>query len=100
MSTMVFHPSSSFIDHEQGIVIVEEYDTKYLYPMILKKYHHFHSLIEYENNITNQRVNDDYDLDIFEIIARTNEPTRELVKRELLMLKHFQMNVKKIKCLL
>jgi hypothetical protein len=34
MSTMVFNPSSSFIDHEQGIVIVEEYDTKYLYPMI------------------------------------------------------------------
>jgi hypothetical protein len=54
-------------------------------------------LIEYESNIIDQRVNDNYNLDIFEITTRTNEPTKELVKRKLLMLKHFQVDVKKIK---
>jgi hypothetical protein len=68
--------------------------------MLLKKYHHFHSLIEYENNITIQQVDDDHNLHIFEIVTRTNEPTKELLKSELLMLKHFQVNVKEIKCLL
>jgi len=54
-------------------------------------------LIEYESNIIDQRMNDNYNLDIFEITARTNEPTKELVKRKLLMLKDFQVDVKKIK---
>jgi hypothetical protein len=45
-------------------------------------------------------VDDDYNLNIFEIIAKTNEPTKELVKRGLLMLKHFQVDVEVIKCLL
>jgi hypothetical protein len=58
-----------------------------------------HSSIAYESNIIDQRMNDNYNLDIFEI-TRTNEPTKELVKRKLLMLKHFQVDVKKIKCLL
>jgi hypothetical protein len=36
----------SFIDFEQGKVIVEEYDKKSLYPMLLNYYHHLHPLFE------------------------------------------------------
>jgi hypothetical protein len=36
----------SFIALEQGNVIVEEYDRKTLYPMLLNCYHHLHSLFE------------------------------------------------------
>jgi catechol-2,3-dioxygenase len=52
--------------------------------MILKRYHHFHSLIEYESNIIDQRVNDNYNLDIFEIIARTNERTKKTSQKKAL----------------
>jgi hypothetical protein len=37
-------------------------------------------------------------LDIFEQIASTNEPMEELVKRELLVFRRYQLDVKDIKC--
>jgi hypothetical protein len=37
---------SSFIGLEQGKSIVEKYDIKTLYPMLLECYHHLHSLFE------------------------------------------------------
>jgi hypothetical protein len=33
---------SSFVNHEQGISIIKEYDRKPLHPMLLKCYHHLH----------------------------------------------------------
>ncbi len=35
----------SFIGHEQGVPIVEEYDRRSLFPMLLKFYHHLHPLL-------------------------------------------------------
>jgi hypothetical protein len=37
-------------------------------------------------------------LDIFKMIANTSEPTTELVNREILVFKHYQVDVKNIKC--
>jgi len=39
-------------------------------------------------------------LDIFEQTINTSEPTKKLVKRELLIFKRYQLDVKDIKCLL
>jgi hypothetical protein len=70
----------SFIGHEHGMVLVEEYDTRSLYLMSLKCHPHLHPLIEFENNIVDYRMDQDCNLDIFEIIARKNELTKEYVK--------------------
>jgi hypothetical protein len=91
---------SSFIGLEQNKSIVEKYDRKTLYPMLLKCYHHLHPL--FENLNVDQRVDENYTLDIFEMIANTNEPTKEFIKKEfikkkLLIFRRFQMNVKNTK---
>jgi hypothetical protein len=39
---------SSFVNHKQGIWIVEKYDKKSLHPMLLDCYHHLHLVINYE----------------------------------------------------
>jgi hypothetical protein len=40
---------SFFIGHDQGVAIVEQYDTMSLYPMIMKRYYHLHASIEFDN---------------------------------------------------
>ncbi len=35
---------------------------------------------------------------IFEVIANTSEPTMELINIKLMIFKHYQVDVKKIKC--
>jgi hypothetical protein len=52
----------------------------------------------FENATTNQNVDEDCSLDIFEIITSISDPTNELVNRELLIFKKFQINAKNIKC--
>jgi hypothetical protein len=47
-----------------------------------------------------QITNEDYSLDIFQQIASTSEPTKELVTKELLIFRHYQMDPKNMKCLL
>ncbi len=47
------HLLSSFFNHEQTKVIIEEYDTKHLYLMFMKCHHHLHPLVEFEINIVN-----------------------------------------------
>jgi cellobiose phosphorylase len=42
----------------------------------------------------------DCNLDIFEQTSSTSEQTKELVKKELLVFRRYQMDVKNIKCLL
>jgi hypothetical protein len=56
-------------------------------------------LVEFEKNVVNQRVEKDMSLDIFKMTVNTSEPRRELVNRELLIFKHYQVDVKDIKCL-
>jgi hypothetical protein len=43
----------SFIGHDQGIAIVEQYDTMSLYSMLMKCYYHLHPLIESNNGFAN-----------------------------------------------
>ncbi len=42
---------SSFIGLEQSKAIVEEYDKKYLFLMLLKCYYHLHPLVESEKGV-------------------------------------------------
>ncbi len=45
-----FHLVFSFIGHDQGIAIVEQYDTTLsLYPMLMKFYYHLHPLTKSYN---------------------------------------------------
>jgi hypothetical protein len=44
------------------------------------------------------QTNEESSLDIFEMFARTNEPTKEEVNKELQMFTRFQVDVKDIKC--
>ncbi len=87
----------SFIGHDQGVAIVEQYDTMSLYPMFLKCYHHLHPLIESNNGFVNQRMDDDNNWNIFQMTTVNTEPTKELGKRELLGFWCYQVDVKEIK---
>jgi len=89
---------SSLIGCEQGKAIVEEYDKKSLFLMFLKCYYHLHLLVETKRGFVEQRVEEEKSLDIFEMIASISEPTIQLVNKKLLIFKHYQVNVKDIKC--
>jgi len=80
------------------IYIMNEYDRRTLYPMILKCYHHLHPMTKFVGCV-DQIIDEDYNLDIFQQIAPTSEPTKEIVTKELLIFTHFQMDPKNIKCL-
>jgi hypothetical protein len=88
--------ASSFIGLEQNKTIVEKYDRKTLYPMLLKCYHHLHPLSN--NTIVDQCVDENCSLDIFELIINTNELNKELVNNELFIFRRFQVDAKNIKC--
>jgi hypothetical protein len=45
-----FHLVFSFIGCDQGITIVEQYDTMSLYPMLMKCYYHLYPSIEFDND--------------------------------------------------
>jgi hypothetical protein len=93
------HIISSFVGREQGVALVEEYDRKSLYPMVVKCHEDSHPLVKLETNFANQNIfYQDCNLDIFEQTARTSEPVKKLVKRELLIFKRYQLDVKDIKC--
>jgi hypothetical protein len=47
---------SSFVGQEQGVSLVEEYDKKFLYPMLVKSLEHFHPLVKLERNNVNQNI--------------------------------------------
>jgi hypothetical protein len=55
-----------------------------------------HPLVKLDRNCVEQEQ--DCNLDIYEQIASTNELVEELVKKELLVLKRHQLDVKDIKC--
>jgi hypothetical protein len=87
---------SSFIGLEQGKVIFKKYDKKSLFPMLLKCYYHLHPLFESKRGVVDERVEEDKSLDTFEMTTSTSEPTIELVNRELLIFKRYQVDVKKM----
>jgi hypothetical protein len=61
-----------------------------LYLMLAKCHEYLHHLVRWDRNCVDQ--------DIFEQIASTNEPIEKLVKRELLVFKRYELDVKDIKC--
>jgi hypothetical protein len=65
--------------------MVEQYDTISLYPIFIKCYYHLHPSIEFDNDFADWRVDDDRNLDIFQMIIGSTKPIEELVKRELLV---------------
>jgi len=81
---------SSFVGKKQGVSLVEEYDKKSLYPMLVKCHEHLHPLVNLDTNCADQ--------DIFEQVVSTSELAKELVKRELLVFKKYQLDIKDIKC--
>ncbi len=60
---------------------MDEYDRRTLYPMFLKCYHHLHPIIKYFGCV-DQTCDEDFNLDIFQKIASTSEPSKELITRE------------------
>jgi hypothetical protein len=88
---------SSFVGQKEGVNIVDEYDRKTLYPMLLKCYHHLHLMTE-SIGCVDQIGDEDFSLDIIQQIASTSEPSKELITRELLIFKHYQVDPKDIKC--
>jgi hypothetical protein len=88
----------SFIGCDQRVAIVEEYDTMSLYPMFMKFYYHLHPSIEFDNGVADSRVDNDNNLDIFQMITRNTKTTKELGKRDLLIFLSYLVDVKEIKC--
>jgi hypothetical protein len=88
---------SSLIGRKQGKTIVEEYDRKVLFPMFLKCHYHLHTLAKSERGVIDQRVEDN-NLNIFEMTFSTSEPITDLMNKELPIFKHYQMDIKNIKC--
>jgi hypothetical protein len=59
------------------VAIVEEYDKRSLFHMLLKSYHHLHPLSEVESSLL--YINENINLDMFEMIVNINELVKELV---------------------
>jgi len=108
MISLMLHPKfkslcmiSSFVGKEQGVVLVEEYDKKILYLMLVKCHEHLHPFVRLDRNCVDQDIfEQDCILDIFEQTTCTSEPTKKLVKKELLVFKRYQLDVTNIKCVL
>ncbi len=89
---------TSLINHEQRKAIVEKYDKIYLFPILLKCHYHLHLLAEFERSVVDQRVEDDNNLDIFEMTTSTIDLTMKLINKELLIFNCYQVDIKDFKC--
>ncbi len=66
----------------------------YVHEMLL----YLHPLIESNNGFANQKMDDDNKLYIFQMITRSIEVAKKLVKTKLLVFCYYQVDVKEIKC--
>jgi len=64
------------------VSIVEEYDVKTLYSMLLKCYHYLHHVGESEFGGITDHEDHDYILDIFQMTTSKKELSKELVTKE------------------
>ncbi len=71
---------SSYINYE-GVIIVQEYDKKCFYPILIKCHNHLHHVLEFEVGYANPMVEEDCGLDIFEPSTNTDELVKELVSK-------------------
>jgi hypothetical protein len=67
------HIVSSFVGREQVVALIEEYDRKSLYPMLVKCHEHLYPLVGLNRICVDQ--------DIFEQIASTSELAEKLLKK-------------------
>lgn len=93
-----FHLVTSFINHEQRKVIVENFDRIFFFRMFFKCHYHLHLLAEFEKNVVDQKVEEDNNLHIFEMTTNTIDLTMELFSKELIIFKCYQANIKDFKC--
>ncbi len=84
---------SFLIGQKRAISIVEEYDQRSLFPMLLRCYHILHLMAEF-GFVVNIQTDEKNNLD------GMSELSKEVVNKELLMFRRFQVDVKDIKCLL
>ncbi len=70
-----FHLVSSYVGHEQGAFIMEEYDAK---PIFLKCYHYLHFEGENEFSDVANHEDDECKVDIFQMAASNNKPAKSL----------------------
>jgi hypothetical protein len=63
------------------MAIIEKYDRKSLFPMLV---HHLHPLFEVESSLV-YKIDENKSLDIFEMVANTNELAKKLVYRVLFL---------------
>jgi hypothetical protein len=59
-----FHPVSFYIGYE-GVLIVEEYDKRSLYPMLIKCHNHLHIMLKFEVGWADLAIEEDRNFDIF-----------------------------------
>jgi hypothetical protein len=88
----------SLIGREQNKNFFENFDRISLFFMFIICYYHLHLLVESERDVVIKWVEEDMSLDIFEIVANTSGLAMELVNKELLIFRCYQLNVKNIKC--
>ncbi len=62
--------------------------------MHLKCFYHLHPLVEFERGVVEQKVEVDNNLDIFEMTTSISELVTNLVNRELLSFRHYQVDFK------
>jgi hypothetical protein len=55
-------------------------------------------MVRSKSEFVEETMDVNYSLDIFEMAAITSEPSKIIVKRELLIFNHYQMNVKETTC--
>ncbi len=84
---------SSLIDRKQAISIGEEYDQQSLFPMLLRCYHILQPMVEF-GLVADMQTDEENNLDIFQMFVGTSEPTKEVVNKELMMFKRFQVDFK------
>ncbi len=66
--------------------------------MLMKCYYHLHPLTYFNNDFADQRMDDNNQLNIFQMIVGIIEPAKDFVKKKLLAFQHSQVDVKEIKC--
>jgi len=72
------------------VTTIEKHDKKSLYHVFLKCHHWFYPLVKFEITILDQGVDEDCNMNIFEMTINISELIREFVNIGLLIFKWYQ----------
>jgi hypothetical protein len=89
--------SSYYVGKKQGVSIVEQYDRKALYSMLVTSYNHLHFIEDVAFDFVDRDDEEDYELDISKMTSNNVKTVKEIVTRELLDFRRFRVNMKDIK---